>query len=71
MRTKSIEEIYVKRIECGIRGINCGTKKPEEVSVHTDLKKLQSINDGLYEDLCDKYYNTLDSYRKKFANILK
>jgi hypothetical protein len=65
MRTKSIEEIYVSRIESGIRGIHCGTKKPEDVNVVTDLKKLQPINDGLYEDLTDKYYNTLDAYRKK------
>ena len=71
MRTKSIEEIYVRNIENGIRGIHCGTKKPEDLSVHTDLKKLQSINDGLYEDLCDKYYNTLDSYRKKLENLTK
>ena len=71
MRTKSIEEIVVRNIENGIRGISFGTKKPEDVSVHTDLKKLQTMNDGLYEDLCDKYYNTLDAYRKKLANLTK
>jgi len=71
MRTKSIEEIYVKRIENGIRSINFGTKKPEDVNVHTDLKKLKSINDGLCEDLTDKYYNTIYAYRKKLENLTK
>ena len=71
MRVKSIEEIYVNRIECGIRGIQHGTKKPEDVNVHTDLKKLQSINDGLCEDLYDKYYNTIDAYRKKLEKLTK
>jgi hypothetical protein len=65
MRTKSIEEIVVRNIENGIRGIKCGTKKPEDVNVVIQLKKLQAINDGLYEDLCDKYYSTLDEYRTK------
>jgi hypothetical protein len=65
MRTKSIEEIVVRNIENGIRGIKCGTKKPEDVNVPIQLKKLQAINDGLYEDLCDKYYNVLDLYRTK------
>ena len=41
MRTKSIEEIVVRNIENGIRGIKCGTKKPEDVNVHIQLKKLQ------------------------------
>jgi hypothetical protein len=65
MRTKSIEEIVVRNIENGIRGIKCGTKKPEDVNVPNHLKKLQAINDGLYEELCDKYYTTLDAYREK------
>lgn len=65
MRAKSIEEIVVRKIEGGIRGIENGTKLPEDVNVPMQLKKLQAINDGLYEDLCDKYYATLDEYRAK------
>lgn len=68
MRSKSIEEIVVRNIESGIRGINFGTKRPEDVNIHKDLKRLQSINDGLYEELCDKYYNTLDAYKEKMKN---
>jgi len=68
MRSKSIEEIVVRNIESGIRGIKFGTKRPEDVNVHKHLKRLQSINDGLYEELCDKYYNTLDAYKEKMKN---
>ena len=65
MRTKSIEELYVRNIESGIRGISFGTKKPEDVNVIAQLSKLQSINVGLYDELSTKYYQTLDKYRAK------
>jgi hypothetical protein len=67
----SIEETYVKHIECGIRAIKLRTKKPEEANVGKYLNKLRELNDGLYDDLLTKYKKILADYKKeqeKFGN---
>ena len=40
------EEHYVKYIECGIRAIKLGTKKPQETNVSKFFEKLREVNDG-------------------------
>ncbi len=68
------EETYVKHIECGIRAIKLGTKKPEETSVGKFLNKLREVNDGLYDDLLERYINVIQKYKKneeKFAESKK
>ena len=64
----TIEDCYVKKIECGIRGIKLGTKTPSEVNVSNTLEKLKAVNDGLYDDLLKKYVTTMDAYNKRVAN---
>ncbi len=67
----SIEETYVKHIECGIRAIKLRTKKPEEANVGKYLNKLKELNDGLYDDLLTNYKKILAEYKKeqeKFGN---
>ena len=67
----SIEETYVKHIECGIRAIKLRTKKPEEANVGKYLNKLKELNDGLYDDLLTNYKKILADYKKeqeKFVN---
>ena len=70
----STEELYVKHIECGIRAIKLRTKKPEEANVGKYLNKLREVNEGLYDDLFERYKKILESYKKeeeKFAESKK
>ena len=60
----TIEETYVKHIECGIRAIKLRTKKPEEANVGKFLNKLRTVNDGLYDDLLAKYKRIMEEYKK-------
>lgn len=60
----TIEETYVKHIESGIRAIKLGTKRPDEANVGKYLNKLRNINDGLCDDLMDKYQNVVNNYKK-------
>jgi hypothetical protein len=60
----TLEEIYVKHIECGIRAIKLGTKKPEDANVGKFLNKLRDVNDGLYDDLLERYRNVIENYKK-------
>lgn len=61
----TIEDCYIKKIECGIRGIKLGTKKPSEININNTLEKLKVVNVGMYEDLLDKYVKTMESYSKR------
>ena len=59
------EEHYVKYIECGIRAIKLGTKKPHETNVSKFFEKLREVNDGLCDDLMERYKNVVEDYKKK------
>jgi hypothetical protein len=61
----TIEECYVKHIECGTRAIKLGAKDPSEANVGKYLNKLKPINDGLYEDLMERYKKVLNEYNKR------
>lgn len=58
------EEHYVKYIECGIRAIKLGTKRPDEANVGKFLNKLREVNEGLYDDLMERYQNIVENYKK-------
>jgi hypothetical protein len=60
----TIEETYVKHIESGIRAIKLGTKRPDEANVGKYLNKLRNINDGLCDDLMERYQNVINNYKK-------
>jgi hypothetical protein len=66
---KSCEEIYVSRIEAGIRSIRMGSKTPNEAQVPVWLNKLRLVNDGLYDDFMEKYKNIMKDYEKRKNNI--
>lgn len=59
------EEIYISRIQGGIRGIRMGTKTPETAEVGKWLNKLKPLNIGMYADLFEKYQRCLKEYTKK------
>lgn len=61
----SIEECYVRKIECGIRSIKLGNKKPSEVSLNSVFDRLGRINDGLCDELLKKYDKIVIEYKKK------
>jgi hypothetical protein len=60
----STEELCIKRIESGIRGISNGTKRPEETKVGYFLNKLQPLNEGMYQELLKKYVDVKKDYDK-------
>jgi hypothetical protein len=66
------EETYVKHIECGIRAIKLKTKKPHETNVGKYLNKLRVVNDGLCDDLMERYQKVIENYKKseeKFGRL--
>lgn len=60
----STEEISIRKIEAGIRGINNGTKTPKDANCNYFLDKLKEINEGMYIDLHAKYINSLKQYNQ-------
>ena len=62
---KTCSELYIDRIESGIRGIRLGIKKPSEVELNDFFKKLQPLNDGMAIDLKDKYDNVVNDWNRK------
>jgi len=67
--SRSCEEIYIKNVENGIRGIRLGAKKPEDVAyvVSSNLNRLNKVNEGMFEDLLKKYENVVNDYRNRTA----
>lgn len=61
----TVEELYIKNIENGIRAIRLGTKKPSETLAPVSLNRLKQINVGLYEDYLAKYKRILAEYNKR------
>ncbi len=58
-------ELYIKKIESGIRSIRLGTKKPSEVSLDDFFEKLRPLNDGMAMDLREKYDNVVKDWNRK------
>lgn len=61
----TVEELYIKNIENGIRAIRLGTKKPSETLAPVSLNRLKQINIGMYEDYLAKYKRILADYNKR------
>lgn len=59
------EELCVRKIESGIRGIKNGTKEPKDTKCGYFFSKLKPLNEGLYEDLMDKYKDAITQYNNK------
>lgn len=66
---ESLEELLIRKIESGTRGIKLGTKTPETAEVGKSLNKLKTLNEGMYIDLLNNYKAVLLTYNdKKNAN---
>lgn len=61
--SNTCEEIYVRKIESGIRLIEHG-KAPKDAQVGIWLNKLKPLNQGLYDDLLGKYKEILENIKK-------
>ena len=59
-----MEELILKKVRGGIRGIKMGTKTIDEARVMYFLDKLAKINDGLYQDYMTEYSKVKAAMRK-------
>ncbi len=66
--SKTCEEIYISRIENGIRGIKMGSKTPESLALQPTFNKLKPLNPHMHEDLLDKYIKAVLNYNEKQQN---
>jgi hypothetical protein len=58
------QEIYIKRIEGGIRAIKGGRKTPKTAEVGKWLNKLKPLNLPMYEDKLTEYTTVVRDYNK-------
>lgn len=63
--SKTLEQLYIERIENVTRGIKMGTKKVSEVDLTSQFTKLKKVNIGMYEDLKAKYDNVVKNAENK------
>jgi len=59
------EDLYIKNIENGIRGIRSGTKTPKDSNVGTNLNRLKALNLGLYQDYLAEYKVLLEELKTR------
>lgn len=62
---KTCEELYIERIENGIRSIKLRNKSPEQVDVTSQFNRLKPLNPMMWEDLKDKYDAQVNAYNAK------
>lgn len=65
MYSNSIEDLYIKKIEGGIRAVTNGTKTPKDSECAKYLNKLKPINEGMYLDLVEKYKTALAVHKAR------
>jgi hypothetical protein len=59
---KTCEELYIEKIENGIRAIKMRTKSPEQVDIASQFRRLKPVNPYLYEDLLNKYHQVISNF---------
>ena len=64
-----VEELCIRKIESGIRALKFKTKKPSELNISQYFEKLKNTNEGMYDDLMEKYRAALSDYKKSFENV--
>ena len=60
-----MEDLLIKQIENGIRAIRLGTKRPQEVEVNNKLERLTKLNEGMANDLSNKYIAIINDFSKR------
>lgn len=61
------EDIYIKQIENGIRSLKFGTKKANELKLTQHFERLKTLNEGMYDDLMERYKEASKINKEKFA----
>jgi len=59
----SVEDQHIKQIENGIRALRLKTKTPQEINVSKSFTALKSLNEGMHDDLMEKYKRVLKDYK--------
>jgi len=62
---KSTEEICIQKIKSGIRAIKNGSRSPKEANCGFFFKKLQPLNEGMYDELMNNYKAVMVDHNKK------
>ena len=60
----STQEIAIKKIEGGLRGLKFGTKTLHTAEIDKWLDKLRPLNQGMYEELQAKYTEIIKKLQK-------
>ncbi len=60
-----MEEILIRQIEGGIRGIRMGTKTPQTADLNSKLEKLKKLNEPMYDELNQKYIEVVKETKTK------
>lgn len=63
-----MEQLYIKRIENGLRGLRLGTKTQENCQCGKYLNKLKPLNQGMYDELLEKYQKQLKKLESNKQN---
>jgi hypothetical protein len=58
----SLEDNCIRKIEAGIRALKNGSKIPEQTKCGFFLAKLKPLNEGMYDDLLQKYKKAKETY---------
>ena len=64
-----IEELCIRKIESGIRALKFKSKKPSELNLSKYFEKLKKINEGMHDDLFERYRGELKFYKESFENV--
>lgn len=65
MYLKSGEEVYIRNVENGIRGLKLGTKTPETCNVGPSLNRLKTVNEPMYLELMERYKKAVKDWHEK------
>jgi hypothetical protein len=60
-----MEELVLKKVRGGLRGLKLGTKTIQEVNLDTYLDKLEKLNKGLYLDYLTEYNRIIENIKNK------
>lgn len=58
-----MEELILKKVRGGIRGIKLGTKTIQEANLDIYLDKLEKLNKGLYLDYLTEYHKIISELK--------
>ncbi len=62
-----MEELILKKIRGGLRGLKMGTKTIEEANVMYFLNKLEKVNNGLFQDYILEYSKIQNKYKNSIS----